>query len=78
MTSPHDVINFENVADASDLSFCVLIRRIIVHIEFVLLLFIEYNIQMAKKHNAELQWKPPPSYTCFPIIFVSLRKLFLT
>ena len=60
---------FKIVANASDLSFCVLVRSIIVQIEFVLLLFIEYDIQMTKKHNAELQWKPLPSYTCFAIIF---------
>ena len=64
---------FWNVANASDLSFWVLIRSIIVQIEFVLLLFIEYTIQMTKKHNADLQRKPPHSYTCFAIFFVSFR-----
>ena len=30
--------------------------------------FIECNIQMTKKHKAELQRKPSPSYKCFAII----------
>ena len=68
MMSPYDVINFKNVANASDLTSWVHIRSMIVQIKFVLLLLIEYTIQMTKKHNVELQRKQLPSYKYFAIM----------
>ena len=68
MTSPYDIIKFKNVANASDLTFWVLIRSMIVHIYICLAVILWILYSNVKKHNVELQRKPPPSYKCFVIM----------